>query len=105
MPEFLRWLVAIMLANAPGEGLLFAPWSEGSMNRDIKAACRRAGLEPVSTNGLRRTFGHALRCHGFSLDVISSLFGHTTEKLARDVYADFATDELAEKVRKQGAAA
>lgn len=102
VPEFLRWPVAIMAATAPGESLLFAPWSEGSQNRDIKAACRRAGLAPVSTNGLRRTFGHALRTHGYSLDVISKLFGHTTEKLARDVYADFDAEELAEKVRRQG---
>ncbi len=102
VPEFLRWPVAILLATAPGDGLLFAPWSEGSQNRDIKAACRRAGLAPVSTNGLRRTFGHALRMNGYSLDVISRLFGHTTEKLARDVYADFTADELAEKVRRQG---
>lgn len=98
VPDFLRSLVERLLEAAPGEGLLFAPWSEGSMNRDIKAACRRAGLDPVSTNGLRRTFGHALRMHGYSLDVISKLFGHTTEKLARDVYADFTADELAAKV-------
>lgn len=103
VPDFLMWPVAILLALAPGRGLLFAPWAEGSMNRDLKAACSRAGFEPVSTNGLRRTFGHALRAHGYSLDVISKLFGHTTEKLARDVYADFAADELADKVRKQGA--
>ncbi len=98
IPAFLRWYVEHLLAMAPGESLLFAPWSEGSQNRDIKAACRRAGLEPVSTNGLRRTFGHALRAHGFGLDVISRLFGHTTEKLCRDVYADFTADELAAKV-------
>ncbi len=103
VPDFLQWPVAILLALAPGGGLLFPPWSEGSMNRDIKAACARAGIAPVSTNGLRRTFGHALRSHGYSLDVISRLFGHTTEKLARDVYADFSADELAEKVAKQGA--
>lgn len=102
VPDFLRDYVANLLAFAPGEGLLFSPWSEGSMNRDIKAACRRAGLEPVSTNGLRRTFGHALRMHGYSLDVISKLFGHTTEKLARDVYADFTADELAAKVHGTG---
>jgi integrase len=98
VPEFLQPLVTELLETAPGENLLFQPWSEGSMNRDIKAACRRAGIEPVSTNGLRRTFGHALRAHGYSLDVISKLFGHTTEKLARDVYADFTADELADKV-------
>jgi integrase len=102
VPEFLRWYVRFLLAMAPGGDVLFEPWSEGSMNRDIKAACRRASLEPVSTNGLRRTFGHALRQHGYSLDVISKLFGHTTEKLARDVYADFTADELAAKVEKQG---
>jgi integrase len=102
VPEFLRAYVESLLAMAPGEGLLFSPWSEGSQNRDIKGACRRAGLEPVSTNGLRRTFGHALRTHGYSLDVISSLFGHTTEALARDVYADFSTDELAAKVASEG---
>jgi integrase len=98
VPDFLRWPVALLLVLAPGEDRLFSPWSEGSMNRDIKAACRRAGLAPVSTNGLRRTFGHALRSHGYSLDVISKLFGHSTEKLARDVYADFSADELAAKV-------
>lgn len=103
VPEFLRWLVLILLADAPGENLLFTTWSEGSQNRDIKAACRRAGLAPVSTNGLRRTFGHALRSHGYTLDVISKLFGHTTEKLARDVYADFTADELADKVAEHDA--
>lgn len=104
VPEFLRWLVVILLATAPGDEPLFLPWSEGSMNRDIKAACTRAGLAPVSTNGLRRTFGHALRMAGYSLDVISKLFGHTTEKLARDVYADFDAAELAAIVALQGAA-
>lgn len=98
VPDFLRWHVQFLLTMAPGESLLFSPWAEGSMNRDIKAACRRAGIEPVSTNGLRRTFGHALRAHGFDLDTISKMFGHTTAKLARDVYADFTADELAAKV-------
>jgi integrase len=102
IPEFLQWHVRLLLELAPGEKRLFEPWSEGSMNRDIKAACARVGLAPVSTNGLRRTFGHALRMHGYTLDVISRLFGHTTEKLARDVYADFSVDELAERVKRQG---
>lgn len=104
VPEFCRWTVALILREAPGEELLFQPWSEGSMNRDIKAACRRAGLGPVSTNGLRRTFGHGLLGHGYSMDVISKMFGHSTEKLAREVYANMNAEELAEKVRKQGAA-
>ncbi len=103
VPDFLRPYVEALLALAPGESLLFQPWSEGSQNRDIKAACARVGLAPVSTNGLRRTFGHALRTHGYSLDLISKLFGHTTEKLARDVYADFDEAELAAAVARHSA--
>lgn len=100
VPEFLQHLVTMLLDLAPGEDLLFSPWFEGSQNRDIKAACRRAGLEPVSTNGLRRTFGHALLGHGYSMDIISKMFGHSTEKLAREVYANMNAAELAEKVKR-----
>lgn len=103
VPTFLRSYVDALLALAPGADVLFQPWSEGSQNRDIKAACRRAGLEPVSTNGLRRTFGHALLAAGYSLDIISKMFGHTTEKLAREVYANMDAAELAAAVAKHSA--
>ncbi len=93
VPTFLQPLVRRLLKDAEGEDVLFRTWP--NMNRDIKAACTRAKLEEVSTNGLRRTFGHALRTHGFDLDTISKLFGHTTIKLVRDVYADVEGDELA----------
>lgn len=101
VPEFLRPRVTELLASAEGEDVLFRFWP--NINRDIKAACDRAKIPRVSTNGLRRTFGHSLRVHGFDLDTISKLFGHTTVKLARDVYADVEGDELAEVVQKQEA--
>lgn len=47
------------------------------------------------TNGLRRTFGKMHRLRGYSLDSISKMFGHTTAKLVRDVYADVDGDDLA----------
>ncbi len=103
IPEFLRPLVKRLLRDAAGDDLLFRTWP--NINRDVKSACGRAGLAGVSTNGLRRTFGHALRTHGFDLDTISKLFGHTTIKLARDVYADVDGDELAEVVKLQTAQA
>ncbi len=96
VPEFVRPWVRRLLKDAEGEDILFRSWP--NFNRDLKAACQRAGLEPVSTNGLRRTFGHALRAHGFDLDTISKLFGHTTAKLVRDVYADVEGEELAQIV-------
>jgi integrase len=102
VPEFLRPLVTQMLELAPGglakDDPLFWLWEDGSMNRDLRIACEKAGIGRVSSNGLRRTFGHALRSHGFDLDTISKLFGHTTAKLVRDVYADVDGDELAEIV-------
>jgi integrase len=103
VPAFLRSYVEALLALAPGPDVLFEPWATGNDNRDIKAACVRAGLGPVSTNGLRRTFGHALLGAGYSLDIISKMFGHTTEKLAREVYANMDQAELAAAVARHSA--
>ncbi len=104
VPNFLRPLVRLLLAEDTGGGpdLLFREWV--NINRDIKATCVRAKVPKVSTNGLRRTFGHALRMHGFDLDAVSKLFGHTTTKLVRDVYANVDGDELATLVEMQEAA-
>ena len=83
-----------MLRDAPGETVLFDTWT--MMLRDMKLACDKAGLAHVTTNGLRRSFGMWHRLHGYSLEIISKLFGHTTAKLVRDVYADVDGEELRE---------
>lgn len=90
-PFLLPW-VRQLLRDAEGADVLFSDWA--NLNRDLKAACRRAGIPEVSTNGLRRSFGMWHRLHGYSLDIISKLFGHTTAKLVRDVYADVGGEEL-----------
>ncbi len=90
-PFLLPW-VRRMLKDAPGKTVLFEPWT--MMLRDIKLACDRAGVAHVTTNGLRRSFGKWHRIRGYSLDDISKLFGHTTAKLVRDVYADVDGEEL-----------
>lgn len=92
--DFLHTYVKRMLRDAEGEDVLFVDWP--NIHRDLKAACGRAGIPAVTTNGLRRSFGMWHRLRGFSLDTISKLFGHTTAKLVRDVYADVDGDELAE---------
>lgn len=96
---FLLPYVRRMLEDAPGEVALFDSWGMGNMGRDIKAACRRAGIPAVSTNGLRRSFGMWHRLRGYSLEIISKLFGHTTAKLVRDVYADVEGEELREAMK------
>ncbi len=86
-----------LLSLAEGEVTLFFQWT--NIHRSLREACDRAGIPPVTTNGLRRTFGKLHRMAGYSLDTISKLFGHTTAKLVRDVYADVEGDELAEVTR------
>jgi integrase len=92
--DFLHAYVERMLRDAEGDDVLFVDWP--NLHRDLKAACDRAKIPRVTTNGLRRTFGMWHRIRGQSLDTISKLFGHTTAKLVRDVYADIDGDELAE---------
>lgn len=99
--DFLHDYVKEMLRNAEGEDTMFLRWPH--LHRDLKAACDRAGIPQVTTNGLRRTFGMWHRLHGYSLDTISKLFGHTTAKLVRDVYADIDGDELAELMKLEQA--
>lgn len=88
-----------MLRQAEGEKTLFLPWT--NLHRSLREACGHAGIPPVTTNGLRRTFGKWLRLAGYSLDTISKLFGHTTAKLVRDVYADVDGDELAQLTERE----
>lgn len=108
--DFMRPYVERMLAdadgwntNAAGEALLFDAWP--NIHRSLREAAGRAGVPAVTTNGLRRTFGKLHRMNGYSLDTISKLFGHTTAKLVRDVYADVEGDELAEVMDREGAGA
>ncbi len=99
LTPFLLPLVRRMLKDAPGRTVLFDPWLDGNMGRDIKAACARAGIPAVSTNGLRRSFGKWHKIRGYDFDAISKLFGHTTPKLVRDVYADVDGEELREAMK------
>ena len=99
LDEFLHPWVRQMLKLAEGEDVLFRPWP--NFHRDLREACKRAEIPLVSSNGLRRTFGKWHRLHGYSLDTISKLFGHTTAKLVRDVYADVDGDELREVMDRE----
>ncbi len=92
-PFLRKWVKRLLALAEPENGLLFRPW--GKIWRDLSAACDRAGIPRVSSNGLRRTFGKWHRIRGYSPDFISKLFGHTTPKLALEVYADVEGDELA----------
>ncbi|MEO1336534.1 MAG: tyrosine-type recombinase/integrase, partial [Myxococcota bacterium] len=70
-----RELLEFAVDNGAGaEDHLFQSWI--NVGRDIKAACRRAGIEPCSPNDLRRTFAVWLRRAGAPPDLIAPCMGH-----------------------------
>jgi len=82
------------LENAEGEGeMLFRPW--GNVRRDLRAACKRAGIEPCSPNDLRRTFAHWLRNLGMPIELISPAMGHADTRMVERVYGRLPIDDLA----------
>jgi hypothetical protein len=89
-----RSLVAHALALADvSSGLLFAPW--GSVRRDLRAACQRAGIEPCSPNDLRRTLAHWLRAAGAPADLVAPVLGHVDTRMVQRVYGRLSAGELA----------
>jgi len=65
-----------------------------NMRRDIRAACKRAGIAPCTTNDFRRTNATMLSEAGVDRDVTRRLLGHTTTKLVDLVYGQPSTDAL-----------
>ncbi len=52
------------------------PFGRTTIDRDVKAACRCAGLPPRSPHDLRRSFGRIAYHAGVSLNVIQAIYGH-----------------------------
>lgn len=87
----LRELLARRLQARSG-GLLFRGWT--AMRRDLRKACERAKIAPVSPNDLRRTFGSWLRQAGVSPDRIAVLMG-TSTRMVELVYGRLRVEDLA----------
>jgi integrase len=92
-------LLAFALENAPGKDVLFDPW--GKYHRDIRAACVRAGIEPVSPNDLRRSFATWHRQAGVTAEELSMLLGHATDTLAQTTYGRISGADLGERLRSR----
>lgn len=99
--EECRVLLGLALEHreGDGEGALFYEW--GNANRDIKAACERAGIAACSPNDLRRSFASWHVGAGVSHDVLRRAMGHTSTAMLDKVYGRMAPEHLAELMRRQ----
>jgi len=92
-------LLGFVLAHAAGREVLFLPWQ--NINRDIAAACVRAGIVHATPNDLRRTFATWHRQRGLDPHAVSRLLRHTTDKLAQTTYARLQGVELASVINAE----
>jgi len=76
----------------------FDPW--GKVGRDLRRACKRAEIEPVSPNDLRRTFASWLANASVSALVTAKLLGHTSTRMVEMVYARLGVEVQVDAVNR-----
>jgi integrase len=76
----------------------FAPWSNGSNIRDLKAACKRAGIDPCSFKDLRRTVGMWLHMRGGHAGLTALFLGHSGTEMVMRTYARLQGEQLGEAI-------
>jgi integrase len=64
--------------------------------RALKRGCARAGIEPVSTNDLRRTFCSWCFQNSVPETLLIKWMGHTSNKMIRQVYAQASSSQSRE---------
>lgn len=79
----------------------FVPWSTSNANRDLQIACRKAGIERLSPNDLRRTAAMWLRERGCTSTEIAEFLGHTTSNLVERVYGRLEGEKLGAALEKR----
>lgn len=87
---------ALELAPGHGEGELFA-WEATDRPRvwrSLAAACKRAGIDRVSANDLRRTLASWLVQGGAIPAHVGKLLGHTTGRMVERVYGQLPASQL-----------
>jgi integrase len=88
-----RELLEHAIEEASGvDGALFEPWPW--LHRELRAACARLGIAPVSPNDLRRTYASFLAQGGAREEHIARSMGHASSEMVRRVYAQLPTRDL-----------
>ena len=74
------------------------PWSNS--RRDLAAACKRCGIDPVTSNDLRRTFCSWLIQGGADILAVARMMGHSSTRMVEQVYAQLHQDNYRDAIAK-----
>ncbi len=86
LPLF-RTLLELAAGHIP-----FRPWPNAV--RDLRVACKRAGVPRVTPRDLRRTHGYILRARGVEPHLIGRSLGHRDSTMVERVYGKLPVDSL-----------
>ncbi len=92
---FMRHALAYAL---PGD-VLFGAW--GSMARDVRRACRRAGVEEFTARTIRRSCATWMARAAVPFPVAAKFMGHASITMLMKVYAKFGVDVLGEQIAEK----
>lgn len=81
---------ALAVSRRPWRGYLFDRWH--NMHRDLKAACKAAGVPACGPNDFRRTYCTWLCEAGVPEFTAAALLGHTSSTMVRRVYGRTSND-------------
>lgn len=76
-----------------GEDVLFGEW--GSMARDLRKACQRAGVQEFTARTLRRSAATWMVKAGVPYDIVAKFLGHGSVAMLTRVYGQLAPEDAA----------
>ena len=91
--------------KTPGP-MLFAPtWSRGKMRTNLQDWCKHAGIEPCTSNDLRRTYCSWMFHAGLPEIQVIKYMGHGNSQMVRRVYAQLSDGMHQDAIERFGAVA
>lgn len=81
-------------------GRIVHTWMSSNASRDLRAACTRAGIEPVSPNDLRRTVASWLVQGGVPTNLVAFMLRHTSSQMVERVYGRQTAETVGSLVQK-----
>ena len=100
IPIVLPWqkgLLRYALKHGAGSsGVLFTRWA--NVTRDLRVACRAAGIPPITLNGFRRTYSTWMLDRGVSASNVGATMGHSTSAMVERVYDARTVENIAKRI-------